>query len=330
MTRLAKLSRIMLILLAACLCFALPGFSQSQSPLLPLVPPPPPPKKPVADSPIRIGVDMVLVPISVVDPYDRLVTGLEQSNFRVFEDGTEQEIIHFSSEDVPISVGLIFDMSGSMADKVDKSRQAAVRFLQTANPQDEFFLVSFSDEARLSISFTSDIDKFETRLLSTPAKGRTALLDAIYLGLSEMKYARNTRKALLIISDGGDNHSRYTENDVRRFLRESDTQVYAIGVFEPASTRCDITPEECEGPSLLQELCDMSGGRLFSVQSLNELPDIAGKISMELRNEYVLGYKPSNRRKDGRWRKIKVRLDPPRGLPPLSVYAKYGYYAPGR
>jgi Ca-activated chloride channel family protein len=327
MIRLTKPPQIMLLLLAACLCLSLPGFSQSRSPLLP--PEPPAPGKPAAD-PIRVGVNMVLVPISVVDPYDRLVTGLEQSNFRVFENGVEQEIVHFSSEDVPISVGLIFDMSGSMSDKVDKSRQAAVQFLKTANPQDEFFMVSFSNEARLITPFTSNLDRLETDLLTTPAKGRTALLDAIYLGLSEMKYARNSRKALLIISDGGDNHSRYTENDVRRFLREADTQVYAIGVFEPASTRCDLTPEECEGPSLLQELCDMSGGRLFSVQNLNELPDIATKISMELRNEYVLGYKPSDRRKDGRWRKIKVRLDPPRGLPPLTVYAKYGYYAPGR
>jgi Ca-activated chloride channel homolog len=317
--------QIMLILLAACLLVSLPAFNQSREPLLRSDTPPSPPAN---DEPIRVGVDMVLVPITVVDPYDRLVTGLEQSNFRVFEDGIEQEIVHFSSEDVPISVGLVFDVSGSMADKVDKSQQAAAQFLNTANPQDEFFLVSFANEARLATTFTSDIGKLQNQLMSTPARGRTALLDAIYLGLSEMKYARNSRKALLILSDGGDNHSRYTENEIREFLREADTQIYAIGLFD--TWRCERSPEECEGPNLLRDLCDMSGGRFFAVQNLNELPDIASKISMELRNQYVLGYKPSNRLKDGRWRKIKVRLDPPRGLPPLTVYARYGYYAPGR
>jgi Ca-activated chloride channel homolog len=318
----------MLVLVCACLLAALPAWGQGRSPLLPLDPPPPP-NQPTSDTPIRVGVDMVLVPVSVLDPYDRLVTGLDQSNFRVFEDGVEEEIIHFSSEDVPISIGLIFDMSGSMSDKVDKARMAAVQFMRTANPQDEFFLVNFSSEARLSIPFTSSIDNVQNEMMYQRTKGLTALLDAIYLGLSEMRYAHNSRKALLIISDGGDNHSRYSENEVRELLRESDTQLYAIGLFEPASVRCDLSPEECEGPVLLQELCDMSGGRLFSVQNLNELPDITSKISMELRNQYMLGYKPSNRRRDGRWRKIKVRLDPPRGLPPLSVYARYGYYAPG-
>jgi len=217
-----------------------------------------------------------------------------------------------------------------MSDKADKARMAAVQFLKTANPQDEFFLVSFNNSARLVTPFTSSIDAVQGGMMYQQSKGLTALLDAVYLGLSETKYAHNARKALLIISDGGDNHSRYSENEVRQLVRESDTEIYSIGIFEPASMRCDLSPEECQGPSLLQEFCDRSGGRLFPVENLNELPDIASKIGMELRNQYVLGYKPSNRRKDGRWRKIKVRLDPPRGLPPMTVFAKYGYYAPGR
>jgi Ca-activated chloride channel homolog len=327
--RQAKQPHIMLVLAGACLLALLPAQGQNRPPLLPLEPAPPP-NRTISDTPIRVGVNMVLVPVTVVDPYNRLVTGLDQSNFRVFEDGVEEEIVHFSSEDVPISIGLIFDLSGSMSDKVGKARMAAVQFMKTANPHDEFLLVNFGDEARLSVPFTASIDDLQSRMMYEQPKGRTALLDGIYLGLSEMRYAHNTRKALLVISDGGDNHSRYSEREVRQLLRESDTQIYAIGLFEPAAVRCDLSTEECEGPALLQELCDESGGRLFSVQNLNELPDIARKISIELRNQYMLGYKPSNGRRDGRWRKIKVGLDPPRGLPPLTVYAKYGYYAPGR
>jgi Ca-activated chloride channel homolog len=289
----------------------------------------PPDKKPGEKS-IKVDVDMVLVNATVTDPYDRLVTGLEQENFRVFEDGTEQEIVHFASEDVPISIGVIFDMSGSMANKVDRSRMAAVQFFKTANPQDEFFLVNFNDRAQLASPFTASIDELQDRMLYAPAHGRTALLDGIYLGLSQMKGARNTKRALLIISDGGENHSRYNEVDIRNFVKESDVQLYAIGIFEPAGSR--PTTEEEEGPTLLNELCDLTGGRTFTVENtnLNELPDIATKISMELRNQYVIGYRPSNHARDGKWRKIKIKLRPPKGLPPLTVYAKYGYYAPGR
>jgi len=272
---------------------------------------------------------MALVNVTVTDPYDRLVTGLEKENFRVFEDGVEQEVVSFSSEDVPISIGVIFDMSGSMSDKVDKARQAAVQFFKTANPLDEFFLVSFNDRAELTSRFTSSVEDLENRMMFTEAHGRTALLDAIYLGLSEMRGARNAKRALLIISDGGDNHSRYNENDIKNFLKEADCQLYAVGVFDPLGIRSRTT-EELNGPSLLDELTDMTGGRVFPVENLNDLPDIAAKIGMELRNQYVLGYKPSNSRHDGTWRKIKVRLRPPRGLPPLNVYAKTGYFAPAQ
>jgi len=263
----------------------------------------------------------------VTDPFDRLVTGLEKENFRVFEDGVEQEVVNLSSEDVPISIGVIFDMSGSMSDKVDKAREAAVEFFHTANPQDEFFLVSFNDRAELTSPFTSSVDDLQSRMMFTAARGRTALLDAIYLGLSEMRGARNAKRALLIISDGGDNHSRYNESDIKSFLKEADCQLYAVGIFDPLDIR-GRTPEELAGPSLLDELTEMSGGRVFPVENLNDLPDIAAKIGMELRNQYVLAYKPSNAARDGTWRKIKVKLNPPRGLPPLNVYAKTGYFAP--
>ncbi len=299
---------------------------------------PPPPKlvdathdtpavKIVPGKVIRTDVDLALVNVTVTDPYNRLVTGLEQDNFRVSEDGTEQEIVSFSSEDVPISIGVIFDFSGSMSNKVDKAREAALQFFKTANPQDEFFLVSFNERAELTSTFTNSVEDLQSRMMLTAPKGRTALLDAIYLGLSQMRGAHNAKRALLILSDGGDNHSRYNENDIKRLVKEADTQLYAIGLFDPLGYR-NRTMEELNGPSLLADITELTGGRVFAVEHLNDLPDIASKIGMELRNQYVLGYRPSNHAHDARWRKIKVKLRAPKGLPPLTVYSKTGYYAP--
>jgi Ca-activated chloride channel family protein len=256
-----------------------------------------------------------------------LVTGLDADNFRIFEDKVEQEIATFSSEDVPISIGVIFDCSGSMSNKFGKAREAAIEFFKTANPDDEFFLVSFNERAELTSSFTSSVEDLQGRMMLMPPKGRTALLDAIYLGLSQMRGAHNAKRALLILSDGGDNHSRYQESDIKRLVKEADTQLYAIGIFEPLGNR-SRTFEELNGPSLLSEITEMTGGRVFAADNLNELPDIATKIGLELRNQYVLGYRPSNKAHDGRWRKIKIKMRAPRGLPPLSVYSKTGYYAP--
>jgi len=313
--------------LAVCALFATAAFNQSQGPVQPPKEPSEPKIK--AGQGIKVDVSMTLVNLTVTDPLDRLVTGLEKEHFRVFEDGVEQEVITLSSEDVPVSIGLVFDMSGSMSDKVEKAREAAVQFMRTANPQDQFFLVSFNDRAELTSGFTSSVDELQNRMMFTASRGRTALLDAIYLGLSQMRGAHNGKRALLIISDGGDNHSRYNESDVKNYLKEADCQLYAIGIFDPIGIR-SRTPEELEGPSLLSEMTEMTGGRVFPVGNLGELPDIAAKIGMELRNQYVLGYKSSNPRPNGAWRKIKVKLRPPKGLPPLNVYAKTGYYAPNQ
>jgi Ca-activated chloride channel family protein len=276
---------------------------------------------------LHMDVDLALINVTVTDPYNRLVTGLDPDNFRVYEDNIEQEVVTFSSEDVPISIGVIFDFSGSMANKIGKAREAALQFFKTANPQDEFFLVSFNERAELTSSFTNSIEDLQSRMMLTAPKGRTALLDAIYLGLSQMRGAHNGKRALLILSDGGDNHSRYNESDIKRLVKEADTQLYAIGIFDPLGYR-NRTPEELNGPSLLGEVTEMTGGRVFAVENLNELPDIASKIGMELRNQYVLGYRPSNKAHDARWRKIKIKLRAPKGLPPLNVYSKTGYYAP--
>ncbi len=277
--------------------------------------------------PLLVDVNMVVVNVTVTDPFDRIVTGLDQENFQVYDEKVEQKIVAFSTEDAPISVGMIFDCSGSMGDKIQKSKEAALQFFKTSNPQDEFMLISFSDRPDLISGFTAKYENLQERLLTVKSGGRTALLDAIYLGLSEMKKATTNRRALLVISDGGDNHSRYTENDIKRAVKESDVQIYAVGIFEPVSSR-GRTQEEAGGPGLLAELSEVSGGRMFSVENTDELPDIAEKISIELRNQYVLGYKPSNLIRDGRWRRIRVKLNPPKGLPPLQVYSRTGYYAP--
>jgi Ca-activated chloride channel homolog len=224
------------------------------------------------------------------------------------------------------------DFRGQVAYFVQEDRSAIRRFKTSQAPlrcsSECALFVSFNERAELTSTFTNSVEDLQSSMLSLSAKGRTALLDAIYLGLSEMRSARNAKRALLIISDGGDNHSRYRENDIKRLAREADTQLYAVGIFDPLEYR-SRTLEELNGPSLLSEVTELTGGRVFDVQNVNELPDIATKIGAELRNQYILGYRPSNKSHDARWRKIKVKLRAPKGLPPLSVYAKTGYYAPG-
>jgi VWFA-related protein len=276
---------------------------------------------------IRVESTLVLIPVTVTDPMNRFVTGLEKENFKLFEDKKEQEISQFSSEDAPLSVGVVFDCSGSMGNKLEKSRQAVAQFFKTANPEDEFFLVQFNDTANLIQPFTRNLEEIQNRLTFTQSRGRTALLDAVYLGLHEMKKARNPRKALLIISDGGDNNSRYTENEIKNLVKEADVQIYAIGIYESGGGR-NRTPEESAGPALLTTIAEQTGGRQYEVDNLNELPDVAAKIGVELRNQYVLGYSPQNQEHDGKYRHVVVKVVPPRGLPVLRPFWRLGYYAP--
>lgn len=273
---------------------------------------------------IRMNVDMVLVPVTVTDPMNRLVTGLEKTDFRIFENNGAQSIKSFSTEDAPVSVGIIFDLSGSMTSKLMRAKEAILQFVKTANPQDEFFVIGFNDRPELIEDFTNSVDDIEARLATVHSGHRTALLDAIYYGVTKMRSARYERKALLIVSDGGDNRSRYTEGEVRSQVRESDVEIYSMGIFDPYAA----TPEERTGPLLLNELCEETGGRMFRVDDVSEMSDIAEKISNELRNQYVIGYTPREIHRDGKWRKVKVKLDPPQGLPPLTVHARTGYYAP--
>ncbi len=282
---------------------------------------------PLPKANIRVDTTVVLIPVTVTDPLNRFVTGLEKENFKISEDKVEQKIQQFSSEDAPLSVGLVFDTSGSMGSKLEKSRQAVAEFLKTMNPEDESFLVEFNDRAELALGFTRSPEEIQNKLTFTQSKGRTALLDAVYMALHTMKKAHNSRKALLIISDGGDNSSRYTETEIKNLVREADVQIYAIGIFEPVSQR-GRTAEEMGGPGLLQEISEQTGGRAFGVENLAELPDIAAKIGLELRNQYILGYSPTNRERDGKYRKVKVTLVQPKSLPPLRAFWRLGYYAP--
>ena len=273
--------------------------------------------------PIKKDVQLVLVPVTITDDRDRLVTGLDKDNFQVFEGKQQQEIRHFSSEDAPVSLGIIFDVSGSMTDKMERAREAVLEFCKSANPQDEFFMITFSDRPEILTHFTDHVEDIQNKLAFATPKGRTALLDAIYLGMSEMRQAQRHKKALLIISDGGDNHSRYTENEINSLIKEGDVMIYGIGIYD----RNFPTQEEALGPQLLSNIAEETGGRTFTIENPNDLPDVAGKIGMQLRNQYVLGYRPEKAPKDGKWHKIKVKIRAPKGLPRLQVYSKTGYYA---
>jgi Ca-activated chloride channel family protein len=252
------------------------------------------------------------------------VTGLDRTNFQVFDENVGQTIKSFSTDDAPVTIGIVFDLSGSMESKYARARKALDDFLQTANPKDEFFVVGFNDRPAVIVDYTSDIDDIDARMVMLKPDHRTALIDAVYLGVDKLKQAKYDRKALLIISDGGDNRSRYTEGELRRAVRESDVQIYSIGIFDQYAP----TEEEQLGPLLLSDICEMTGGRMFRVMNMDDLSDIATRISAELRNEYVIGYTPSDLKKDGNWRKLKIRLVPPPGLPPLTVHNRQGYYAP--
>lgn len=273
---------------------------------------------------IRVNKDLVLVPVSIVDEQNRPVTGLEAKNFRVFDNKVEQIISTLSMDDGPMAVGLVFDTSGSMGKEISRSRMAAKAFFETANPEDEFLLVEFNDHALLSVPLSNDTWQIETRLASTESKGNTALLDAIYLALTEIKKSKKGRKALLVISDGGDNHSRYTRRELAKLVPESEVLIYVIGIFAPIEF---LNPEELPGPRLLEWIAEQSGGKLYT-GDVWQLPDIAKQIGVELRNRYVLGFSPINQERDGRYHNVQVKIVRTHGLPGMFVSWRRGYYAP--
>jgi Ca-activated chloride channel family protein len=267
----------------------------------------------------RVGVETVFLKVSVTDPLNRCVTGLEKEHFKVYEDKVEQSIVSFTQEPAPVSVGLILDVSGSMKDNnnIQKAKSAIVRFLENGNRDDEYALITFNERTTLVQNFTHQSSTIRNEIALKQAGGRTALFDAVYMGLDQVKAAKNEKKALILITDGEDNTSRYTISEVREFAKESDVQIYAIG--EQGNLGY--------GRGLLENIVGLTGGRAFFPDNFNTLDYYIDLIHAELRNQYVLGYNPTNKTHDGAWRKIQVKLDPPEGLPKLIVHTKEGYYA---
>jgi len=277
----------------------------------------------------RTDTLLVVVPVSVTDKTGRYVLGLDKENFQITEDGARQTITHFSSEDAPLSVGLLVDISGSIASEFETSRRAASEFLKTLNPDDEAFLVEFSDHAQVAQHFTHSGSEIDAKLKAATTGGLTALLDAVRLGLDEMKDAKNPRKALLVISDGGDNNSRYTSQQVEDLVREADVQIFAMGVFEPLTFGLRGSAE-LTGPRLLSEISEQTGGRALAATGSQDLPGLATRIGLELRNQYVLAYSPTNKDRDGKFRHVQVKITAPEALPELKARWRLGYFAPSQ
>jgi Ca-activated chloride channel homolog len=270
---------------------------------------------------LRIDTTLVQVPVEVSDRLNRPVNGLEKQNFHVFDDKVEQKIVSFSMEDDPVAIGLVFDVSGSMGADLPEMRHAASQFFKTSNPGDEFCLVELASDARVAVHLTQNAADVDYQLMSSKGGGSTALLDGVYLGLNEVRKSKNMRKALVIISDGGENHSRYTPGEVKNAIVESDVLVYAIGTFG------NFSGSNYSDQVLLRNLTEQTGGRMFPSVGMR-LGDFADKIVIDLRNRYVLGYTPTDATRDGRYHHIAVKLDPPRGLPKLQAHWRTGYYAP--
>jgi Ca-activated chloride channel homolog len=272
-------------------------------------------------SDIRVDVDMALVPVTVLDPSGRNVLGLQPGNFKLFDGSNQMPIASFGRQDAPVSIGLIYDFSGSMGDKANEASDAPIELFQKLNATDEAFLITVSDHAELNYGFTSDFAELQNALLFANPKGTTPLLDGVYFGLSELKKAHNPRKVLVIVSDGGDNNSRYTLKQVLDTAVESDTQIFAIGLYtDPQS------PEESDGPDMLNRLCSKTGGIAFSTASPEGLGATMAKLGDIIHNQYLLGYYPPENQQSGKYRKIKVKLALPAGSPRLNIYARSGYY----
>ena len=277
-----------------------------------------------ATRPLRVGVDVVLVPVTVTDSMNRPVTGLDKQDFTLLEDEQPQEIRYFWTEDAPISVGILLDLSRSMRNKIDDARAAVGEFFKTAHPEDDYFIITFADRPEVLADTTQSTGSIQAKLASATPAGHTALLDAIYLGIAKMGSARYERRALLIISDGGDNHSRYSKFDIRHLVQEANVEIYAIGIFDSVFK----TPEEWAGKRLLTEITEATGGRTLTLDNPSRLPELAATVSLELRNQYVLGFHPARVTHDRRWRRIKVKTTASRGDLPLRLYSKKGYLGP--
>jgi Ca-activated chloride channel family protein len=277
------------------------------------------------DGPLRIKTDLVTLTLTVTDSYNRYVSGLGKNAFTVIDNGENQDITFFSDSDAPISVGIVFDISGSMSgEKIGKARKALERFISTSHPSDEYFLIAFNSRAQLLLDRTRDGEAVLRKLTLVQPKNNTALYDAVYLGVERVTRGTHQKRALLIISDGQDNSSRYNFGEVRRLMKESDVTTYAVGILDKGDIGGQLG---MQGQAFLDELTSVTGGKAFYPQSDVEMDEIFERIALELRHQYSIGYTPKDFQPNGKWRKVKVKVKPPRGLPRLTVRGRDGYYA---
>jgi Ca-activated chloride channel family protein len=277
------------------------------------------------DGPVIVNTDLITLTVTVTDPYGRYVSGLGRNAFAVLDDKARQNISFFSDDDAPVSIGVIFDVSGSMGGgKIKRSREALSHFVQTSHNSDEYFLIGFNNRAQLLLDKTRDGNAVLDRLTFINTHGQTALYDACYLGVEKVQRGVHPKRALLLISDGQDNDSRYTFGDLRRLLKESDVVLYSVGILgsNDAGTNLGM-----EGQVALEELSAVSGGHAFFPRTPAEMDEIFERIALELRHQYSIGYKPSNFTTDGKWHRLKVKVTAPLGLPHLTVRSRDGYYA---
>ena len=280
---------------------------------------------PPEERPITVKTDLVTLTLTVTDLYGRYVSGLSKNAFSILDNNLEQEITYFSDSDAPVSVGILFDVSDSMSgEKIGKARKALERFIGTSHPSDEYFLIAFNNRAQLLLDRTRDGESVLRKLTLVEPRNNTALYDAVYLGAEKVTRGSHQKKAMLIISDGQDNSSRYNFGEVRRFLKESDVVTYAVGIMDGRDAG---SATGMQGQAFLDELTSVTGGKAFYPQTDVEMDEIFERIALELRHQYSIGYTPKDFEPNGKWHKVKVKVKPPRGLPRLTVRSREGYFA---
>ena len=307
---------------AALLIFSIGTLAQDPQPT---ASPTPVPDEVDTTGPIKVKTDLVTLTLTVTDMYGRYVTGLSKSNFTINDNDQPQEISYFSDSDAPVSIGIVFDVSGSMnSEKITKARKALEKFINSSHPSDEYFLIAFNSRAQLLLDRSRDGEAVLQKLTLVSPRQNTALYDAVYLGIERVTRGAHQKRALLIISDGQDNASRYNFGEVRRLIKESDVVTYAVGIMDGRDANSMIG---MQGQAFLDELTSVTGGKSFYPNSDMELDEIFERIALELRHQYSIGYTPADFEPNGKWRKVKVKVKPPRGFPRLTVRGRDGYYA---
>lgn len=315
----SRLSFVLLVLLFSSISI----FSQDQQPET--QPTPPTQGQDIDEKAIKVETDLVTLTLTVTDYWGRYVSGLTEDAFTIYDNKKEQKITFFSDTDAPVSIGILFDVSGSMSnEKITKARNALSRFINTSHPRDEYYLIAFNSRAQLLMDKTRDGEALLNKLTLVEPKNDTALYDACYLGIERVSRGTHQKKALLIISDGQDNSSRYSFKEVRRLMKESDVVIYSVGILDG---RDSGSMTGIQGQAFLDELSSVTGGKSFYPNTTVEMDEIFERIALELRNQYSIGYTPDDFQPNGDWRKVKVKIKPPRGLPRLTVRSREGYYA---